>query len=261
MLRERLVQEQKRRDEHTKAVEAAQAQLSDVMASHAEWVTQKAHHDQRKARVAAAQRDVDGLEQQARAIADQQKQWDERQRLIDQPVDGPELADVEAAQQAASAQREVVEVARRKERELFRQAEEALLAHKLEIETLTAQQYEQAATSGLKALIGNVLAARKIDGWHIEDGVLMCHSPRVGKLIPFSDLSRSTQDTAALRLYIEHMPVEPSAQYHLILLPQEAFDGTTSQQRREMSRIAEAAGRYVLSAMVSEDGELKVVKV
>jgi hypothetical protein len=57
------------------------------------------------------------------------------------------------------------------------------------------------------------------------------------------------------------MTVEPSAEYHLILLPQEAFDGTTSAQRKEMARIAEQAGRYVLSAMVSEEHELKVVKI
>ena len=261
MLRERLVQEQKRRDDGAKAVEVAQAQLSDVMAAHASWEAQKAHHDQRKARVVASQRGVESLEQQARAIVEQQKQWDDRQRLIDTPIDGPELADVEAAQQAASIQREAVEMARRKERETLRQAEEAKLAKLLEDQTQTAMTYEAAATIGLKARISNVLAARKIDGWSIEDGVLMCHSPKAGKLIPFSDLSRSTQDTAALRLYIEHMPVEPSAQYHLILLPQEAFDGTTAAQRREMSRIAEASGRYVLSAMVAEDGELKVVRV
>jgi energy-coupling factor transporter ATP-binding protein EcfA2 len=248
--------------QYEREVESARQAQDQVQAAHAAWVLRKIAHDQRKARVASQQREVDGLEQQARSIADQQRQWDERQRLIDQPVEGPEQADVDVALQAVASQRAVVEMARRKEQEGLRMLEEARLAHLLETQTECAKVYAEAATSGLKTRIGQVLAARAIAGWSIEDGVLMCHSPKAGKLIPFSDLSRSTQDTAALRLYIEHMPVEPSAQYHLILLPQEAFDGTTAAQRREMSRIAEAAGRYVLSAMVAEEGsDLKVVKI
>lgn len=236
-------------------------EYQEVRAEHDKWLVRKASHDQRKARVASHQREVDGLEAQIRTVAEQQRQWDERQALIERPIEGPEQAEVDAALEAVVAQRAKVELARRKERDVARQAEEAMLAHVLEIQTTTAKAYEEAATGGLKARIGAVLAERKIAGWSIEDGVLMCHSPKAGKLIPFSDLSRSTQDTAALRLYIEQMPVEPSAQYHLILLPQEAFDGTTASQRQEMARIAEQSGRYVLSAMVADDGELKVIKV
>ena len=246
---------------YERRVETARQDHAQAQAAHAAWQIKKASYDQRKARVAAQQREVDGLTQQARLIADQQQQWDERQRLIDQPVEGPEQADVDMALQAVASQRAVVEMARRKEQEGLRMLEEARLAHLLETQTECAKVYAEAATSGLKTRIGQVLAARAIAGWSIEDGVLMCHSPKAGKLIPFSDLSRSTQDTAALRLYIEHMPVDPSAQYHLILLPQEAFDGTTSAQRHEMAKIAEQSGRYVLSAMVADDGDLKVVKI
>lgn len=246
---------------YERRVETARQDHAQAQAAHAAWQIKKASYDQRKARVAAQQREVDGLEQQARSVADQQRQWDERQHLIDQPVEGPEQAEVDEALRAVATQRAVVEMARRKEQEGLRTLEEARLAHLLETQTECALVYAEAATSGLKARIGQVLAARAIDGWSIEDGVLMCHSPKAGKLIPFSDLSRSTQDTAALRLYIEHMPVDPSAQYHLILLPQEAFDGTTASQRQEMAKIAEQSGRYVLSAMVSDSGELKVLKV
>lgn len=240
---------------------SAQKAHDEAVKAHTAWQVQKANHDQRKARVASKQREVEGLEQQARAIAEQQRQWDERQALIERPIDGPEQAEVDAALEAVGLQRAKVEMARRKEREVNRQTEEATLALTLKGQVETAEAYKDAATNGLKARIGAVLAERKIDGWSIEDGVLMCYSPKAGKLIPFSDLSRSTQDTAALRLYIEQMPVEASAQFHLILLPQEAFDGTTSAQRQEMARIAEQSGRYVLSAMVSEEMDLKVVKV
>lgn len=261
VLREREIQESGYCILSEKDVQDAQKALQSTQEAHAAWQVKKASHDQRKARVASQQREVDGLEAQLRNVAEQQRQWDERQALIERPIDGPEQAEVDAAIEAVNAQRAKVEMARRKERELNRQAEEATLAHVLEVQTTTAKAYEDAATGGLKARIGAVLAERKIAGWSIEDGVLLCHSPKAGKLIPFSDLSRSTQDTAALRLYIEQMPVEPSAQYHLILLPQEAFDGTTASQRQEMAKIAEQSGRYVLSAMVADDGELKVIKV
>ena len=261
VLRERETQESGYCTLTEKDVQNAQNALESTQEAHAAWLVRKASHDQRKARVASHQREVDGLEAQIRTVAEQQRQWDERQALIERPIEGPEQAEVDAALEAVVAQRAKVELARRKERDVARQAEEAMLAHVLEIQTTTAKAYEEAATGGLKARIGAVLAERKIDGWSIEDGVLMCHSPKAGKLIPFSDLSRSTQDTAALRLYIEQMPVEPSAQYHLILLPQEAFDGTTASQRQEMARIAEQSGRYVLSAMVADDGELKVIKI
>lgn len=261
LLRENLARQETRRSEALKALDSAQQLQDETTKAYTAWTIQKANHDQRKARVASQQREVEGLEQQARAIAEQQRQWDERQALIERPIDGPEQAEVDAALEAVNTQRAKVEMARRKEREATRQAEEATLALTLKGQVETAELYKEAATNGLKARIGAVLTERKIDGWSIEDGVLMCHSPKAGKLIPFSDLSRSTQDTAALRLYIEQMPVEASAQFHLILLPQEAFDGTTASQRQEMAKIAEQSGRYVLSAMVSEGQELKIVKV
>lgn len=259
--RERLTSWQVDKQQCDHVLEEARQAQEHIQAAHAAWQVKKTSHDQRKARVASQQREVEGLEQQARAIAEQQRQWDERQALIERPIDGPEQAEVDAALEAVNTQRANVEMARRKEREANRQAEEATLALTLKGQVETAEMYKEAATNGLKARIGAVLAERKIDGWSIEDGVLMCRSPKAGKLIPFSDLSRSTQDTAALRLYIEQMPVEASAQFHLILLPQEAFDGTTSAQRQEMARIAEQSGRYVLSAMVADGGDLKVVKV
>lgn len=152
-------------------------------------------------------------------------------------------------------------MAQRKAAETARKTEEALLeaAHKWQMEK--AAQYEAAAIGGLKGRISDILTARRIDGWAIADGVLMAHSPRAGKLVPFSDLSRSTQDMAALKLMLTQMPVEPSAEFHLVLVPQEGFDGTTEAQRSELSRVARDAGRYLLSARVAEGGELRVVKV
>jgi hypothetical protein len=218
-------------------------------------------HDHRKARLAEQQREVDGLEQQVRAIAEQQRQWDERQALLERPIDGPEQADVDAALAAVTAQRGKLALAERRDREVARQAEDAELRQKLEHMLGQAEAYRVAATTGVKTRVGDVLAGHKIDGWSIEDGILLCHSPRAGKQIPFSDLSRSTQDVAALKLYIQHMFTDPECQYHLILLPQEAMDGTTDEQRRAIAEIAAASGRYVLSAMVSEQKDLKVIKV
>jgi hypothetical protein len=249
------------REASAQALHAAQEALEETKTAHAEWLRRKMVHDHRKARMVEQQREVDGLEQQVRAIAEQQRQWDERQAMLERPIDGPEQADVDSALVAVTAQRGKLALAERRDREVARQAEDAELRQKLEHMLGQAEAYRVAATTGVKTRVGDVLAGHKIDGWSIEDGILLCHSPRAGKQIPFSDLSRSTQDVAALKLYIQHMFTDPECQYHLILLPQEAMDGTTDEQRRAIAEIAAASGRYVLSAMVSEQKDLKVIKV
>lgn len=259
--RESLTGQLARRGEAIKALDAAQQARDEAVKAHASWEISKAAHDTRKATVTAAQRAVDDLELQARQVEELARQWDARQALIDAPITGPEQAEVDEALARVTAQREAVAMARRKQAETTRQAEQAQLeaTHKGQMERATT--YEAAAIGGLKGRISAILTARQIDGWAIADGVLMGFSPKAQKMVPFSDLSRSTQDMAALKLMLTQMPVEPSAEYHLVLVPQEGFDGTTEAQRSELSRVAREAGRYLLSARVAEGGDLRVVKV
>lgn len=243
------------------AVDKAKQALVAVETTHNAWMAQKASYDARKATVAAAQRTVDDLATQLRQAEKRAHEWDARQALIDAPIVGPDQDEVTAAMAKVDEFRARAELGKRKDAEGARKIEEAMLAAKHAGQLETAARYEHAAIDGLKAKISQILTARRIDGWAIEDGVLMCHSPRQGMLVPFSDLSRSTQDMAALKLMLQQMPVEPSAEFHLVLVPQEGFDGTTESQRVELSRIARDAGRYLLSARVVESGDLKVVRV
>lgn len=238
------------------------AAMTSAELAHAAWKVKAEAHEKRAATIAAARKVADDAAAEAQAAEQRAQAWDTRQALLSSPVEGPEPEELGAAEGAAADARAVVEMAKRAEAEAARAAEEAEQAESLRKAQVLADTYEAIATTGLRARIRAVLEGAALTGWGIsDDGALLCADPaRGGDLVPFSALSGSTKDAAAMGLILSHAgDVDPS-RYLVMLLPQEVADGMIADQLAGLSRLARERGVYIVGGKVA-DGELRIVTV
>ena len=153
-------------------------------------------------------------------------------------------------------------VERRRRAEAIRAADEESQTEALNAARERAETFETIATTGLRARIRAVLEAADIKGWGIsDDGALTCADPaRGGDLVPFSALSGSTKDAAAMGLILAHATEQGDGRYLVMLLPQEVADGMIQAQLSALSTTAKERGVYIVGGKVA-DGDLRIESV
>lgn len=235
-----------------KAVQAAELE-------HQAWQARATAHAERVAKVQAARLAAEQAERQAQQAEASARAWDAVEALLSAPVEGPEQVEADAATEAARQASQALELAKRAQIETKRQADQEAEEQALAKEQARADAFEDMAKEGLRARIRQALEAAAITGWGIgDDGGLLCADPaRAGALVPFSSLSGSTKDAAALSLILAHAGEAAAERFVVLLLPQEVADGMIEPQLKSLASIARARGVYLLGGKVAE-GALRV---
>lgn len=249
--------------ERSKAdAKAALAASQSAELAHAAWQVKADAHKERAATVHAARQTLFEADAALLKVEEAARAWDFRNELLASPIEGPEQAEVDAAGEEVARAVAAVDLARRAQAEAIRAADEDVQAEALRLARERAETFEAIATTGLRARIRAVLEAADIKGWGIGDnGALTCADPaRGGELVPFSALSGSTKDSAAMGLILAHATEEGEGRYLVMLLPQEVADGMIPAQLSALSDIAKARGVYIVGGKVA-DGDLRIESI
>ncbi len=238
-----------------KAVQAAEL-------AHATWQVKADAYKERAQAIRDARKACDDAEADAHGADQRARAWDARDALLASPIEGPEQEEVDAAAVEVERAIAAVDLARRAYAEAIRAADEESQTEALNAARERAETFETIATTGLRARIRAVLEAADIKGWGIsDDGALTCADPaRGGDLVPFSALSGSTKDAAAMGLILAHATEQGDGRYLVMLLPQEVADGMIQAQLSALSTTAKERGVYIVGGKVA-DGDLRIESV